>query len=173
MSSNSGRSQAGFTLLELVIAITMFAFIVVEVLADREASILLSGDARVVQTVRYLAQSKIDEIKFKADDYGERDGGDFADLDPENPEKFRNYTWELEIKRVIAVGSSEDGNDEYLFSDDEGSEPTQGSDGEPVAPRYVRRLTLTVAYEPEGEVRGDLSIRIVTYIPDNPEEEEQ
>ena len=38
--------------------------------------------------------------------------------------------------------------------------------------RYVRKLTLTVNYAPRGEVQADLSIRIVTYIPPGPEDEE-
>ena len=37
---------------------------------------------------------------------------------------------------------------------------------------YVRKLTLTVNYAPRGEVKSDLSISIVTYLPPGPEDEE-
>jgi prepilin-type N-terminal cleavage/methylation domain-containing protein len=54
--------EGGFTLLELVAALALFAIIIIQVLADREFSIEISGNARVIQTVRYLAAAKMDEI---------------------------------------------------------------------------------------------------------------
>jgi len=171
-SATSSSSDRGFTLLELVVAITLFAFIIVQVLADREDSIEMSGNAKVIQTVRYLAQSKIDEIRYDPERYGDGDSGDFADLDPDD-RALEDYLWEVEIKRVVAVGTSEDSGDDYLFEDDEDADPIEGADGNPVEPRYVRRLMLTVQYAPQGDVQADLSIRIVTYLPPGPEEEEE
>jgi hypothetical protein len=155
-----------------VVAITLFAFIVIEVLADRETSIEMSANARVIQTVRYLALAKIDEIRHDPEQFGESDNGNFLDLDPDEA-RYEAYTWELEIKRVVAVGGSEDTSEDYLFEDDEDNDPVAGPDGNPIDPRYVRKLTLTVRYEPQGEPRPELSIKIVTFIPPDPEEEEQ
>jgi len=165
-------AQEGFTLLELVIAITLFAFIIVQVLADREKSIAMSGEARIIQTVRYLAASKIDEVRYDPERYGESDSGDFTDLDPDEP-TYADYSWDLEIKKVVAVGTSEDSDTNYMFEDDEDVEPATDSEGNPLEPRYVRKVTLTVNYAPGGEVRPELSIRIVTYIPPGPEDEEE
>ncbi|MHC4471251.1 MAG: prepilin-type N-terminal cleavage/methylation domain-containing protein [Planctomycetota bacterium] len=167
-------AQAGFTLLELVVALVLFAFIVVEVLADRETSIKMSADARVIQTVRYLAAAKIDEIRHDPDRFGESDEDDFSYLnDEQNVQDFSHYRWELEMKRLVVVGASEDGEEDHLFEEDEEEEPAQTGEGGAVPPGYVRRLTLVVQFEPEGgEARPDLSVKIVTYIPDEEEEEE-
>lgn len=169
---NRAGHDGGFTLLELVVAITLFAFIIVQVLADREDSIAMSGEARVIQTVRYLAASKIDEIRYDPERFGESDSGDFTELDPEDP-TLENYSWDLEISKVVAIGNSEDSDSGYLFEDDEDQDPATDSDGEPLEPRYVRKMTLTVSYAPGGDVQADLSIRVVTYLPPGPEDEEQ
>ncbi|MEN8152134.1 MAG: prepilin-type N-terminal cleavage/methylation domain-containing protein [Planctomycetota bacterium] len=171
-NSASAPVQAGFTLLELVVAITLFAFIVIHVLADREESIRMSGKARTIQTVRYLAASKIDEVRFDPERFGESDSGDFAELDPDDP-TLENYSWDLEIKKVVAVGSSEDAEADYMFEDDEDTDPATDGEGNPVEPRYVRKMTLTINYAPRGEVQPDLSIRVVTYLPPGPEDEEE
>jgi hypothetical protein len=179
MSSSSADPRAsarelGFTLLELVVALVLFAFIVVEVLADRETSIKMSADARIIQTVRYLAAAKIDEIRHDPERFGESDSDDFSYLnDQTQTQDFSPYTWELELERLVVVGSSEESDEEYLFEEDEDQDPVQTQDGSPVKPRYVRRLTLIVRFEPAGaDAREDLSIKIVTYIPDSEEEQE-
>jgi len=170
-TTRGGGREGGFTLLELVVAITLFAFIIVQVLADREDSIAMSGEAKVIQTVRYLALSKIDEVRYDPERFGEGDSGDFTDLDPDE-RSYEDYTWDLEIKKVVAVGASEDSGESYLFEDDEDTDPVTDSEGNPVEPRYVRKMILTVSYAPRGEVQADLSIRIVTYLPPGPEDEE-
>jgi len=171
MNSSSAKANAGFTLLELVVAITLFAFIIVHVLADREDSIKMSGEAKVIQTVRFLALAKIDEVRYDPERFGEGDSGDFTEFDPDEP-VYENYTWEVEIKKVVAVGASEDSGESYLFEDDEDSDPLTDSEGDPVAARYVRKMTLTVNYAPKGDIQPDLSVRIVTYLPPGPEDEE-
>ena len=167
--------ECGFTLLELVVALVLFAFIVVEVLADRETSIRMSADARVIQTVRYLAAAKIDEIRHDPERFGESDSDDFSELNDETQaQDFSAYTWELEVERMVVVGASDDSDDNFLFEEDEDEDPAQTQGGDPVQPRYVRRLTLVVRFEPEGgEARPELNIKIVTYIPDSEEEAEE
>ena len=165
------RLQAGFTLLELVVAMTLFAFIVIEVLADREKSIHMSADARNIQTTRYLAASKVDEIRHDPEQFGESDSGDFEELQTDWQD-FSGYTWEIELKRVVAVGGTDERGEEFLFSEDEDETPVQDSEGNDVEPLYVRRLTLTVRFEPDGELRPELSVKIVTYLPPAEEEED-
>lgn len=167
----AAAGESGFSLLELVVALSIFAIIVVNVLADREKSIHIAADANVIQTVRYLAQSKMDEIRHTIDDLSENDGGDFSDLNTDWQD-FSAYTWELEVARLVAIGAGES-SDEYLFTEDEEESnfAPSGDDEEELAARYVRRLTLTVRFEPNDEPRPDLSIRIVTFVPDAEEEE--
>lgn len=167
----SADRQTGFTLLELVVALSLFAIIVINVLADREKSIHMAADARVVQTVRYLAQSKVDEIKHDPEEYGDADSGDFEDLNTDWQD-FTGYTWESKLERIVVVGSGEDSSDDYLFPEDEEEDGPVGDDGQALPARYVRRLTVTIRFEPDGLPRPDLSIRVVTFIPDAPEEEQ-
>ena len=173
MPYTSTDRSGGFTLLELVIALVLFSFIIVEVLADRQTSLIMSADAKTMQTVRYLAQSKIDEVRYNPDKFGERDEGTFEDLNTEW-QTFEHFVWEVEITRVVVIGQGDQLDDEHLFEDqaDDLSEPPEDAEGNPVSPRYVRRLTLTVRFLVDHEPKPELSIRIVTYIPPGPEEEE-
>lgn len=164
------RKESGFTLLELVIALVLFAFIVIEVLADRQDSLILSANAKTKQTLNYLAQSKVDQIRYDPEQFAESDSGNFEELNSDF-QSFDEFTWELELKRVVVIGSSDETDDEFLYAEDEDNqdEPLQDAQGNNVPPRYVRRLTLTVRFEP-GTVRP---VEIVTYIPPVPDEEEE
>ena len=165
--------ESGFTLLEIVAALALFAFIVIEVLADREASIHLSGDARVIQTVRYLAAAKMDEVANFPDRFDDSQSGAFDDLDEEAPyQDFSSYTWDLEVERVLAIGAG-DGDAEKLFEgDDTESYPTD-TEGNDLQSRYVRRVVLTVRFEPNGEFQPELSVKLQTFLPDLVEDEEE
>lgn len=165
--------ESGFTLLELVAALALFAFIIIEILADREDSIELSADARVIQTVRYLAAAKMDEIANFPDKFEESQSGAFDELDEKAPyQDFSSYSWELEVERVLAVGSG-DSDAERLFDDeDEGDFPTD-AEGNDLQARYVRRIVLTVRFEPNGEFNPELSVKLQTYLPDLEEDQEQ
>ena len=163
--------RAGFTLLELVAAMALFSFIVVMVLADREKSIEMSGDARIMQTVRNLAAAKIDQIRHDPAQFDEGDQGDFEDYGSDWQD-FSAYTWELEIEEVIAAGSSDEAEADYLFSEDDDEDAPVDKDGEALDPRYVRKLTFTVRFEPEGDYRPELSLKIVTFLPPEEKAEE-
>ena len=160
----------GFTLLELVAAITLFALIIVYVLADREDSLRMSADAKIIQTVQYLASEKIDEIRHDPDAYGESEGGDFEDLE-NDWQKFTDYSWELQVERVVVVGKSDDRDATYLFPDDEDEVAPDAAEGKKLATRFLRRLTLTVRYEAGGEDRTDLDVIIKTFLPPSADDE--
>ena len=165
--------ESGFTLLELVAALALFAFIVIEVLADRENSIRISADARVIQTVRYLAASKMDEVANFPDLFDESQSGAFDELDEEaTHQDFSSYTWDLEIERVLAIGAG-DGDSERLFEDDDSDEYPTDTEGNDLQSRYVRRVVLTVRFEPNGEFQPELSVKLQTFLPDLVEDEEE
>ena len=167
------RGESGFTLIELVAALALFAFIIIEILADRENSIELSADARVIQTVRYLAASKMDEIANFPDEYEDSQSGTFDDLEEGAPHQdFKSYGWELEVERVLVVGSG-DADVDRLFEDEDGGDfPTDG-EGQALKARYVRRVVLTVRFEPDGEFQPALSMKLQTYLPDLEQDQEQ
>ena len=151
---------------------TLFAIIVIEVLADREKSLEISADARVIQTVRYLAAAKMDDILREPDEYDENDSGTFDDIDEEADwQNFEAYSWELTIREVVVVGDRGDSESDFLFNEDEDQEFPTGDDGAAFAPRMVREVELTVRFEPDGVFRPDLSLKIRTFIP--PEEAEE
>ncbi len=162
----------GFTLLELTVAITLFALIIVYVLADREKSIGLSADAKIIQTVEYLAAAKMDEIRNDPDRLGDSDGGDFDDLKTD-AQSYDDFSWEVTLERVVVAGKSEDRDDTYLYEADEEEEAPTTAEGKEIGPRYVRRATLTVRYEPGGDERADLSVVIRTYLPPEREDENE
>jgi prepilin-type N-terminal cleavage/methylation domain-containing protein len=163
MKATSARNQ-GFTLLELVAAISLFALIIVYVLADREDSLRLSADAKIIQTVQYLAAAKIDEIRHDPESFGDSEGGDFSDLE-NDWQKFPEFSWELAVDRVAVIGKTEERGDSYLFTDDEEAEPPTDAEGKDLPTRYVRRATLTIRFQTDGEERSDLDVVIKTYLP--------
>jgi len=165
--------ESGFTLLELVAALALFAFIILEILADREDSIHMSGDARVIQTVRYLAAAKMDEIANFPDLFDDSQSGGFDELDEEAPyQDFSSYSWDLEVERVLAVGAG-DGDGERLFEDEDSEDMPTDAEGNDLPARYVRRIILTVRFEPNGEFKPDLSVKLQTYLPDPEQNEEE
>jgi prepilin-type N-terminal cleavage/methylation domain-containing protein len=167
------RRESGFTLLELVAALALFAFIIIEILADREDSIELSADARVMQTVRYLAAAKMDEIVNFPDEYEDSQSGAFDEMDEEAPyQDFSPYTWDLEVERILVVGSG-DSEVERLFDDEDPADFPQDGEGNNLKARYVRRVVLTVRFEPDDEFVPGLSVKLQTYLPDPEQDEEE
>lgn len=165
VKANHGSN--GFTLLELVVAVSLFAVVIVDVLADQEKSLKMAGDARALQVVRYLAQAKMDQIVYDPSQLGDSNSGDFSDMNTDY-QNFDAYTWDEEIQQIVAVGTSQQSSDTYLFPDDANATPLTNANDKPVTPRYVRRVTLTVSFAPDGTPRPDLSVKVVTYIPPDP-----
>jgi hypothetical protein len=77
----------------------------------------------------------------------------------------------VQIDRILAVGAGESGDDP-LFPDDEDEYWPQTGDGNDLKPRYVRRIILTIRFEPGGELRPDLSMKLRTFVPNETPEEE-
>ncbi len=172
-ASHIRHRESGFTLLELVAALALFAFIIIEILADREDSIELSADARVIQTVRYLAAAKMDEIANFPDKFEDSQSGTFDELDEEAPyQDFKSYAWEMEVERVLAVGAGDSNTDRLFNDEDEGDFPSD-AEGNALASRYVRRVVLIVRFEPNGEFDPALSVKLQTYLPDLEQDQEQ
>jgi general secretion pathway protein I len=82
------RESAGFTLLEVMVAMSILAIALVAVFQMQSQSISMSTESRFLTTASFLAQSKMADIEAAASLGTRSDQGDFA---PDHPD----YGWSL------------------------------------------------------------------------------
>ena len=87
------RKDGGFTLLEVMVAMSIIAIAMTAVLNSQSQSISLASEAKFSTTAALLAQSKMAETEW-----GNRldltsDSGDFG-------EDFPGYTWQVMVEEV-------------------------------------------------------------------------
>ena len=80
----------GFTLMEVMIAMTILAIALVAVFQSQSQSVSMSADSRFMTTAALLAQSKMAEIEAGAALGNRKEDGNFGSDYPQ-------YTWHLEI----------------------------------------------------------------------------
>jgi general secretion pathway protein I len=88
-----GRREEGFTLLEVMVAMSIIAIAMTAVLNSQSQSVSLASEAKFSTTAALLAQNKIAETEW-----GNRldlasDSGDFG-------EDFPGYTWQVNVEDV-------------------------------------------------------------------------
>jgi prepilin-type N-terminal cleavage/methylation domain-containing protein len=180
------RAARGFTLLEILVAIAIFAFVASAAMTTMADSDYMSASGRRARELRMLAERKIGEIlafEQHFDELESRDG-DFESDYPEYGERFKGWTWNLELRNVIVFGVSTAEDAEYLFgppSEDEktqaaqqtGAQGTTGQQGPPGQQpsssaklgktQELRELTLRVS-SPTDDGGGD-SVQIIVFAP--------
>jgi general secretion pathway protein I len=115
------RSQQGFTLIEIMAAISIIAIVLVSVYKLHAQTLAMNSEVRFYATAPMLAQKKMAEIESKSRKDISDDSGDFG-------EEFPNYSWNIVIGDVEskALGNvAEDlkriditisfNNDEYTY----------------------------------------------------------
>ncbi|GAB4344642.1 MAG: hypothetical protein Kow0089_21280 [Desulfobulbaceae bacterium] len=92
-------SREGFTLLEVMIAVSIIAVAFVTLIGSQSQSVSIAAQTRFAITSALLAQQKMTEIE--ATDFGSvfSEQGDFGD-------EYPGYSWQTE---VITLGESETG----------------------------------------------------------------
>jgi general secretion pathway protein I len=87
------KGGEGFTLLEVMVALSIIAIVLVSLLVSQSHSISMQDEVKFNTTAALLAQKKISEIEIK--DMGDliSDSGDFGD-------DFPSYFWEIKIQDV-------------------------------------------------------------------------
>ncbi len=86
------QSPFGFTLLEIMVAISIIAIVLVAVYKMHSQTIYMSTNARFYTTAPLLAQKKMAEIELRSNE--QTDGsGDFGD-------EFPGYKWRVSIDDV-------------------------------------------------------------------------
>jgi len=83
----------GFTLLEIMVAISILVLVLVTVFKMHIQTLAMHNTARFQTSAPLLAQKKITEIETKNIDELVSDSGDFSD-------RFPGYTWKVSIDDV-------------------------------------------------------------------------
>jgi prepilin-type N-terminal cleavage/methylation domain-containing protein len=161
-TGHPGDRQAGFTLLELLAAITLFALIVVGFSFATKRAFDQAGRANDARILRYLAGYQMGYLRLGVNPSGDEydlgeDGGDFGELDA----AYANYTWSVNIEEVVVAGQDLDDEVPNLFEDEEDplDEDEEEEEGEPIK---LLRITLIVT-PPEGT--EEESLTLVTFKP--------
>jgi general secretion pathway protein I len=92
------RSYLGFTLLEVMIAVTIIAIVLVAIFESQSQSISLANDAKFNTTAALLAQRKMAEVETENSLDVRATSGDFG-------EDFPEYQWELNISELPLSGT--------------------------------------------------------------------
>ena len=175
--ARSDRGEGGFVLLEVLIALVVFATIVLAWARSTDDALEGAARANAERTLRMLAARKLAEVRAKPAEYLEGDEGGFeeeVDFGDANP--FLDYHWRVESEEKWATPSREEEEGiGYVF-------PRDGEEGAwdqwvekektgSARPEKLLQVTLTVTHVPGGWEEGE-EFRVVTYLLPEDEEEE-
>jgi len=94
------KEEYGFTLLEVMVAMSIIAIALMAMLGSQSQSLSLANEAKFSTTSTLLAQSKIAEIEAEKPEDLTSISGDFG-------EDFPNYRWDLTVNDIAFPGSEE------------------------------------------------------------------
>ena len=100
----NSKKISAFTLLEVMIAVTIIAIVLVAVFGSQSQSLSLANEAKFNTAAALLAQWKMAEVETGNDLELSSTSGDFG-------EDFQEYQWELNVSEVPLSGT---GGIEYL-----------------------------------------------------------
>lgn len=86
-------SCAGFTLMEVLVAVSILAIVLTGVFRLHAQSISMNQSIRFYTMAPQLAQAKMSELERTASDSGTEQSGDFGDL-------FDGYSWRASVQDV-------------------------------------------------------------------------
>ncbi len=138
-------SSAGFSLLEVMVAMSIIAIVITAVFRMQSQSIVMNNEARFYVTSPLLAQKVMAEYE-KDTDKSENASGVFE-------EAFSNYSWKRTIEEV-EIDSLGESEDDTQKPDD------LGFKGEEV--EGLKKIDVTILYN-EGELA--YGIRTYRYVP--------
>lgn len=128
--SLSSCRNSGFTLLEVMIAVSIMAIALTALLGSQSQSVSLANEAKFFTTASLLGKAKMAELELLDPTQLRNDNGDFGD-------DFSGYQWEVELSDL----SLEDFGDFGDFSN------------------YLKRVDLTVFWGTEGRQQMRFSLR--------------
>lgn len=89
----TGKAISGFTLLEVLVALSIISIVLISVIQLQGQSITMNETARFYSVAPFLAQAKMAEVQSEPDQFF---GGDSGDFD----EDFDGYSWQVETQTV-------------------------------------------------------------------------
>ena len=101
----SSEESSGFTLLEVMLALTIIAIALTAALSLESQGISLASEAKFTTTAVFLAQSKMAEIEAQKPQDLISDSGDFG-------EDFPDYRWDMSVSD--ATIAEPEGVSDYL-----------------------------------------------------------
>jgi prepilin-type N-terminal cleavage/methylation domain-containing protein len=168
------RREAGFTLLEIIVAVAIFAFIAAVAMATMADSGYLTAAGRRARQLRMLAEAKFAEVLvFEGHyDYGDTASGDFHD-EKSLGDEGADWKWDLAVRNVTVFGVATQEDAQYLFgepTDEEKADAASAAAGtQPGQPaqkgttQELRELTLKVT-SPGEEGEAD-SVELIAFVP--------
>ncbi|HHL33372.1 MAG TPA: prepilin-type N-terminal cleavage/methylation domain-containing protein [Desulfobulbaceae bacterium] len=87
------RSRAGFTLLEVMVSVTIIGIALVTLIGAQSQSISIATASRFETTASLLARQKMTELTLAGFDELQSDEGDFD-------EDFSDYHWKVDIREL-------------------------------------------------------------------------
>lgn len=96
------RCHAGFTLLEVLLSVSIIAIVLVGALRLQGQSVTMNESARFYSTAPFLAQQKMAEVRFDPQRYMGSDSGRFDEMP-------QHYSWRVVVES-LPLGAME--NDE-------------------------------------------------------------
>jgi prepilin-type N-terminal cleavage/methylation domain-containing protein len=160
-------ARAGFSLIELLAAITLFGVLVVGFVSIRWHAVTQARDANRDRILRFLAGHQIGYLRLGVDESRnefdtDAPSGDFSLLADElGEEAYASFVWSAEVVEVVVAGTSEDDDVVPLFEDEDlDDEDEEESDAKPV---ILRRITLKVRHRDDEDENAGLTV--VTFAP--------
>ncbi len=92
-ADQSPQPQRGFTLLEIMVALSILAIVLVSVYRMHAQTVSMNNEVRFYATAPMLAQLKMAEVESENPEDIRDDSGDFGD-------EFPNYRWNIIIDDV-------------------------------------------------------------------------
>ncbi|MDO9265161.1 MAG: prepilin-type N-terminal cleavage/methylation domain-containing protein [Desulfosalsimonadaceae bacterium] len=90
---HSAGNHRGFTLLEVMVAVSIIAIVLVSIVRLQGQTISMNETIRFYAVAPLLAQAKLSEITLKPEDFEGSQSGDFGD-------DYPGYTWKAEIEEL-------------------------------------------------------------------------
>ncbi len=160
------RTQRGLTLLEVVIALMLFAMISVFLLSGHSQAADATLRAQIEREMAELLSLRINLIALQHEEYEDGDGGGFPHsgasdrlVDEEEifGERYLGYTWEVQMEETIGTGAAgpvtvDEGDPKKLLFEEEGgaAESDDGKDAQVSSEDVDQMIFIRVTVYPPG-----------------------
>jgi len=101
------RSQRGFTLLEVMVSVTIIGIALVSLIGSQSQSVSIAASSRFETTASLLARQKLTELALVGFDELHSSEGDFGD-------DFPGYSWTVEVRDLGVDDTGIKGADDML-----------------------------------------------------------